>query len=210
MIVKQTVRGLIAAFIVGICSVSARAWIFEQVPDKAVTVHYRLPVGPSVSTNTILIDLNDTTNFPHKETGELNLDYIRLGIDKLAASTGTVKLGIVNMVNVTTGSVTWMWSVEFSTNASNTNIQENTNLLPVFLKCRVNPASTADIDGSTPYILSNDKTTQSTTYQTDVALPTPVGNAFPGVGDILLQVVNKDNVSAIIVTVDAIYHSNAR
>src|SRR6185436_1218852 len=88
----------------------ANAWIFQEVPDKAVVVHSSVTVAAAVtSTNSILVDLSDTVNYPHKETGELNLDSIRVDIDKIAASTCTVKIGVVNYVDTSTGSVTWVW-----------------------------------------------------------------------------------------------------
>lgn len=199
---------LLAGLILGV-SVSARAWIFEQVPDKNVTVRYRLSVAAALSTATIAIDLSDTTNWPHKETGEINISAIRVDIDKVAASSATVKLGVVNFVNSSTGSVTWFYGREFSKNVSNTDVSHVVNYAPNFMKLRVNPGSNDD-NGTTPYLFSNDTTNGSAIYQNDVFLPSPLGNDKPGVGDIILAVNNTDYARVIIVSIEIQYHANKR
>lgn len=203
-------RGILLVGLVSLFGVNARAWIFQEVPDKAVEVHYKLAVAAAVTTNTVIVDLSDTVNFPHKETGELNIDSLRIDVDKAALSSGTVKVGIVNYVDSSTGSVTWIWSREFAKNVSNTDVSYYSNFLPAFLKCRVNTAGYG-VDGNTPYILSSDKTSGATTFQTDVNLPNTAGTSVgAGTGDLILQVVNLDPAVAITVTADLIYHSNQR
>lgn len=205
-------RSLLVAFIVGAFFTvrPAHAWIFQEVPDKAVTVHYRLSVAAGVSTDTVVISLSSTTVWPHKETGEINLDAIRLDVDKVAASSGTVKLGVVNYVDTATGTVTWIWSREFAKNVSNTDVSRFNSYLPCFLKLRVNPNGYG-VDGSLPYIFSSTKAAGSTTFQSDVVIPSPANVSIaPAVGDLILEVVNSDGTNAIVVTVDLTYHSNAR
>lgn len=198
---------LLAVGFLGLAQKS-HAWIFQEVPDKAVEVHYRLDVAANITTNTIVIDLSDTTNWPHKETGELNLDSVRLNIDKVAASTVTVKLGVVTYVDSSTGCVTWFTLLSSSQNVSNTNVYSFTNYMPTFIKCRVNPGTSAGANGTTPYIFSNDTTLGSTIFQNDVVLPTPAGNAAPGTGDIVMQVSQAG--TATVVILDLVYHSNQR
>ncbi len=188
----------------------AHAWIFQEIPDKAVEVHYNLVVGAAVSTNTVLISLSSTTIWPHKENGELNLDVVRMAIDKVAASSATVRLGVLNMVNSSSGSVTWLTVLASTKNVSNTTNLVFANYLPVSIRCRVNKAALADTDGTTPYLFSNETTSASTAYQNDVYLQSPAGNILPGTGDIILQVVNNDQTNAINVVMDVIYHSNQR
>lgn len=185
------------------------AWIFEQIPDKAVLVHYQFSVAAAITTNTVIIDLSDTSGWPHKDTGELNIDYYRFDIDRVATSSTSIKLGVLNYVNSSTGSVTWFAIYGSSLNVSNTSQLTQTNFLPASIKCRVNTGLTPDTTGFTPFIFSNDKTSGSTLFQTDVVLPSPNGNIFPGVGDIILQVVNG-GASTALINADILYHSNSR
>lgn len=166
----------------------------NTLEDKTSTVRYRLNVAANVSTAAVVVDLSDTVNWPHKQNRELSVVSLRVEVDKLAASTCTVKVGVVNFVNASTGSVTWFHVIESTVNTSNTNIQEFSLFTPNYVRLRVDSAGNA-VNGLTPYLLSNDKTSGSTTYQTDVPLPTPAGNAAPGRGDIVLFVQSGVNAS---------------
>ena len=206
---KLTRLFLFVSALFALCA-PARAWVFEEVPDKNVTVTYRLAVAANVSTAAVLVDLSDTTNFPHKQTGVLNISSIQIEIDKAAASTTTVKIGVVNFVDSSTGSVTWFRRVEALANVSNTNVELFRSYTPNFLKLRVNPAGTPLTDGSTPFLLSNDITTGSTIYQNDVALPSPIstGGSVPGVGDLVLFA--QTYTGAVTITVEVQYHADKR
>ena len=186
----------------------AHAWFFQEVPDKTVTVRYRLAVSANVSTAAVVIDLSDTTNWKHTETGQINISSIKLDIDKAAASTTTVKMGVVNFVDSSTGSVTWFYAKESALNVSNSNAVDFLSYVPNYLRLKVNPASTPQTDGTTPYLLSNDTTSGSTTYQTDVNLPSPAGVTAPGAGDVILAVTN--GTAAVTVNVEVQYHAEKR
>lgn len=197
-------------FVAGLLAVSvpARAWVFEEVPDKNVTVTYRLAVAANVSTSAVVVDLSNTTNFPHKQTGVLNISSIGIEIDKAAASTTTVRLGVINYVNSSTGSVTWFRKIEGNLNVSNTNIVDFRSYTPNFLKLRVEQSSTPDADGATPFLVSNDTTSGSTIYQTDINLPSPIGGSACGPGDLVLSVVNGNG--AVVVSIEVQYHADRR
>lgn len=208
MTIKQTRLFLFAALLFSVAP--ARAWVFEEVPDKCVSVTYRLPVAANVSTAAIVVDLSDTVNFPHKLNGVLNISSIGIEIDKAAASTTTVKLGVINYVNSSTGSVTWFRKVEGNLSVSNTNVETFRTYTPNFLKLRVERATLPDQDGATPFLISNDITSGSTIYQTDVNLPSPIlaGGSPAGTGDLVLSVVN--GAGAVTVTVEVQYHADKR
>lgn len=186
----------------------AHAWFFQEVPDKTVTVRYRQAVAANISTAAVVVHLADTTTWPHSDTGQLNVSSIRIEIDKVAASTGTVKLGVVNFVDSSTGSVTWFYSKESTTNVSNTNVKDYLSYVPNYLRLKVNPAAVPSTAGTTPYLLSNDTTGGSTTYQTDVKLPSPAGNTAPGAGDIVMFA--NSGSGAITVNLEIQYHAEQR
>lgn len=185
---------LLALAFVGACVLPAKA-TFDGIDDRAVTVAYNLELSAAAtSTTTLIIDLSDTANWPHKETGGLVIGNVRVELDKAAASTTTVRLGVVNFVNTSTGSVTWVWSNKNRLNVSNTNTGGLNNYYPIPLRLRVKPNATPAMNGSTPYVLSNDTTSGSTTFQTDVTLASPNGHTTPGVGDLVLDL-TRGNVA---------------
>ncbi len=51
----------------------------------------------------MLIDLSDTTNWAHTETGHINLEYLIIEIDPDASYLGEIKLGFLTNVNGTDG-----------------------------------------------------------------------------------------------------------
>ena len=51
----------------------------------------------------MLIDLSDTTNWPHSLTGHINIEYIVLEVDPDASYLGEVKLGFLSNVDATNG-----------------------------------------------------------------------------------------------------------
>lgn len=138
----------------------------------------------ATSTSVIVVDLSDIVNFPHKQTGEVSVIGVRSDIAKATTSSGTLKIGVVTRVSATNGDISWFWVRNFNLDASSPAINEVLSLPETFYRLKVNTG------GTTPYFLTNDKTTNSTTFQTDVNLPTPVGNTAPGVGDIVAQLTN--------------------
>lgn len=174
--------------------------------EEVFTAKYRLSVAANTSTAAVVIDLSDTTNFPHKNSRELNIDSLRISVDKVAASTFTVKVGVVNFVNASTGSITWFYSEEGVVNVSNTNVIGFYDYRPDFIRARVNESSTQDTDGATPYIISNDTTSGSTTYQTDVRLPSMLAaGAIPARGDLVIFV--QTGAGAVVANLKLQYHS---
>ena len=187
------------ALLLGMASVS-HAELFRGIEDKSVTVNYQLAfTAAGASTATLIIDLSDTVTWPHTETGYIVVTGIKVEFDKAAASTGTVKLGVVNFVNASTGSVTWFWANTNGANVSNTNNIFALNYYPTPIRLKVVPHSTdpGGSNGTTPYILSNDKTSGSTLYQNDVPLGAPIGAPTPSRGDVVMFIDRGANISNI-------------
>lgn len=188
--------------------------IEEYTKDVTVRVHYNLAVAAATtSTAAVIIDLSDTTNWPHKmysgSVGFLSISTIRAEVDKVAASTFTLKIGVVTAVDTSTGSVKWFATCSNALNVSNTN-----NVPMIFTNNQLNdlkviaPTPNSGLDGTTPFLLSSDVTSGSTIYQTDVPLPSPVagGSTAPGIGDIVMSY-TKDATNANNVTIDLWYHA---
>ena len=189
---------------------TSQAGIFDETGDRTVRVSYSTySFTTMLSSSVVLIDLSDTSGFPHKETREINISSIRVNFDKAAASTATVRIGVVNFVDTSTGSITWFYEIKSDLNVSNTNVELFRNYNPNFIRTRVEGGTAScgdDCNGTTPYLFSNSKTNGSTTYQTDVKLLSVTGtNVFPGRGDIVMEWTKAG--SAMNITVDIDYNT---
>jgi hypothetical protein len=199
-------------------NVSAKAELFESKEDRSYFVRYNLSVpSASASTATVVISLSSnasTNEWPHVETGELTLSNIKIELDKVAASTVSVRLGVVTAVNASSGSVTWFTGINSLLNVSNTMTNKDGYGTDTVYRLRVTPGS-AGAEGKTPYLLSSEKlalsASGSTVYQTDVKLPSPAstGGSFPGIGDLVMDVTKT--ISAVVnVAVELKYSTRRR
>lgn len=188
----------IFAVVIAGLSGKVSAWFGDDSADRTGRIVYSTaPANATLSTTTILIDLSDTTNWPHKQTREINISSIRLEVDKLAASSGTVRIGVVTLSSSTAGFVSWFFIKDFKNNASNGDNDIFRIYAPNFIRTRVE-GGTAGTEGTTPYLAVSPsaKTTASTVYQSDVALPTLLDtNVAPARGDIVFDF-TKDVSSA--------------
>lgn len=140
--------------------------------------------GMSGSQNTIattwygIIDLSDTTNFPHEHTGALHFSVNRIHIDKSASARGSLSFGIVTTINATSSSITQIGGIGF-TEKDVTVVESIINFAPMQMKANV-------VAGALPYIKGNTTLTGITAVNTSITLP-PF-NFTPGVGDLVLMV----------------------
>ena len=195
----------------GILSAAPRE---SDLRSKTMVVHSTFTLAVNVTTNVVLVDLSDTVNFPHDETGYINITGIKVQFDKLAASTCSVRLGVVTHVNASTGSVKYFYEMSTLGNVNNTNIYQSAWTDNQFRCLKVIPSTTQDTEGSTPYLTSNSEMRGSTIFQNDVNLPSfyswPVSNSSPGVGDIIATARNLSASATIVVNIDLLYHSDSR
>lgn len=149
------------------------------------------------TTTYVLIDLSDTVNWPHKEKKAIHITSIQCELDKAAASTTTVRIGVVNYIGVSSGSITWFYDKKGEQNISNTNVDGYQEYPDYGINTKVN-FSTGEFDGTTPYILSTEKSSLVTYLKLNTFLPTINSTqVFPAVGDILIEF-NKSTVQTII------------
>lgn len=185
----------------------SRAGFFETTPDYTMTVVYSTSVlTATTSTTTIVIDLSNTTDWPHKNTREINISSVRIEVDKVAASTGTVRLGVVNFVNTSTGSVTWFAEKSLLNNVSNGDNDLYRNYSPNYIRTRVEGGQNIT-SGLTPYLFSVNRSSGSTSYQSDIVLPTLAGTfVAPGRGDVIVEI-SKTSLSPWTVNIEIQYHT---
>lgn len=187
--------------------------------EKAVTVHFSTTVNAGASPSFLLISLSTPTLFPHQnittfDNGEIDISHLRVQVDKVAASTGSIKVGVVSFINSSTSTVVYFYTKSYLRNVSNT-IEPSSynNLTPSFIRCRVIPAANPQTTrGTTPYILSNERREASFIYNSTTTIASAVldTSIVPQVGDVILEIVNSDATNAVTVTVDFLYHAERR
>lgn len=172
-------------------------WSARQDP---VVIHYN--TGPmTVSTTAVLIDLSDITNYGHRLTGQVNISDLRVELSKAAASTGTLRIGVVYNINPSTGDVHWFYALDFSRDTAGLRLNDHEEFAETSIraKAKVN---------STPYLAGNVKSQGSTTFQSDVMLNSIVGTTssglFPDIGDIVFDITTAGS-NAYTLDITAIY-----
>lgn len=164
------------------------------------TLHYSTQVT-ATSTYTILVDLSSTTVWPHKETGFIEIGKIKVSIDKIAASTGSIKIGVVTFSSTTAGNVEWFYSNQYEREVSNAKILDTQNFDDDnVIRAKVD-STDPTLNGTTPFIVTNDTLEGSTVIQNDVRLPTMLGGqVFPSPGDIIFTY-TKDGANTVTINV---------
>jgi hypothetical protein len=155
-------------------------WTTETEREHNVRASYVL-TGIQASTWAVLIDLSDTTNFPHDNTGRIDISQISMQVDRGSNSVGLMQIGVVTRVDGVNGDVSTFGALRFENN-SDTHVVRDVNLSPSQIKCGV-------ADGITSSMITNAAILNDTGLQTDVALGSPRGAATvnPSVGDIVIK-----------------------
>lgn len=155
------------------------------------------------STGYILVDLSDTTNFPHTKTNSLNLLGLHMDAEKKSDGVFDFWIGVIYEVDATNGSVQWLDVLHFEHIAANAT--ETTDRMvvsrdytlggavPHGINCQVNSLGT----GLTGFV-GNQKQADSTTWQTDVDMVNPANTTnHSGAGDLVLWVEEVTNGGSV-------------
>ena len=129
----------------------------------------------------VLVDLSDTTNFPHAGTSQINLSSLRVIVDKTSDSQGAVSVGVITRVDGTNADVTFFASLRFF-NSTETLLQRLDNWSPSQFRCGV---STGDLTQA----ISNIKDFSVASVNTGTLLDSPraPSTVLPAVGDIVVK-----------------------
>lgn len=129
----------------------------------------------------VIIDLSDTTNWPHNATGQVIISLTSLIVDKASSTQGSMAFYLATRVGTTDGDATLLSGVGFS-QAEVDSIERDVNYSPSQLRCLVQ-------GGLTPHIITNGRIVNDTGIRSDLALDSPLGagTVIPQVGDILVR-----------------------
>lgn len=160
-------------------SVNLRADIVRNTIEEPVSLRYVLN-NVSASTNTILIKLSDTSNYPHKSTGFIDIGSMRVMLGKVATSTGTVKIGVVTRATPTGSDIKYFFMYDLATEVTAT---APSQIMSEWFFARLRVKS----DGTTPFLISNDTTLSSSVFSSTSAYTTAAGT-FAGLapGDVVM------------------------
>ena len=165
--------------------------------DDAVEIVYTSPAVVG-STAAVLIDLSNTTTWPHKQTGSANIYGIWVDFDKIGASTGTVKVGVVTNIDGSSGTVKWFYVAANTTNHVSTP-GPTSPVIAGLIRTKVS-------GNATPFITTNNSSSFSTLYQTDVTLPTAAGTfVAPAIGDVVAFIEGGGTSATLTATIHLTY-----
>jgi hypothetical protein len=149
----------------------------------------------------LLIDLSDTTTWPHEQTGSIDIDSLSATITFASGTAeAIIRVGVVSQISGTQGDVTWLCNYRLGAQSANDSQQVIDNFQPSSVQCKIT-------GGAVVGAISNVVETNVAAINTGAALNSPAGSTIPAVGDVLLKLEYvADTFSA---NLDCLYHSDA-
>jgi hypothetical protein len=150
-------------------------------------------------TDFVLVDLDDTVNFPHADTGRIDVSVINMHLSQSTGNPdGEFIMGVITRIDGVNADICWAFGVDFNL-PSNTNIRQDFNFAPSQLKFEVGV-------GDTTRIITNYKATNDPAFNTATPMPSPRGAAtvIPAVGDVVCRLTN--NAGALKFFLGVMYH----
>ena len=173
----------------------------EQYTTSAIAdLHVRAllnKTGIGSTTYAIMVDKSDTTNFPHGDTGRIDVSHLKFALELASNSVGTVKLGVITRIDGTDADISYAFDVPFEKSGTRRILSIN-NFSPAQLK----------LDTANTYLITNDEETGVTAVNTGITLDSPNGNITPGLGDIIVKY-GKTSGSAFDCLTEIFYGSHA-
>ena len=172
--------------------------------------------GVAITTAYVLVDLTDATNYPHTETGYINLLGLKLNAEKAANGDYDIWVGVITEVDDDNGSANWLHAFHLHHQGNPTDdtdrfVSEIDFTLgganPDGLRCEINSS------GAQVGFVGNQSESGNIRWQTDVGLASPVGAAAgatgkPGAGDLVVLVEEVADVGTLDFSLTAIYETH--
>ena len=159
----------------------------------------------AATTNYVLIDLSDVTNFPHLFVNRVILHNLRLHGEKAADGAYDIWVGVVTRVDATNGDVSWIHVFHLEASGNPTDSTDRFAQEQAF-----GPTDLGIVGGAAVSFVTNQSEVTNTAWQTDVGLASPVGAAGgatgkPGVGDVVVRVEEVSGAGTIDFVLSADY-----
>lgn len=162
---------------------------FSSVPGNFdVEVSHLDAEDISVTTGFMLVDLSDTTNWPHDDTGHIDVVFFILSTDPSSNFAGDIELGFLTNVDATNGDLNELFELHLEKQSDSVAIPFNYGAFGIALEA----------DHFFGPVIAND-----TTWQTDVNLQGPDGNtSFPsGNGDLVMKITRTAGDISVSITI---------
>ena len=201
----QLVRGAVMGqnpdgdYVNGLMTSDRELFVTSSATELDVRAVLAPVTGITSTTYRILVDLSDTTNFPHDQTGRIDITQLKSVVDPASNTVGVVKFGVITRIDGTDADITWGWTIPFGKNPAR--ILTITNFNPSQMKFQIS-------GGSTTKIISNETSSSVTAVNTGATLGSPNGNITPGLGDVIVGFFHTSG-SAWDAQVSCFYHSHA-
>lgn len=175
--------------------------ITETERERNVLARY-VETGINSTRYAALIDLSDTTNFKHDQTGRVDISAISMGVDRSNTATGTVKFGVITRIDGTNADISYFTGLLFTNGTNDLQISRDLILSPSQLKCGVS-------GGALTRMVTNDVETAVAAVNTGITLNSPRGTSTvtPAVGDIVIKMENTAGTYGL--RCMALYHGEA-
>jgi len=171
----------------------------------------------AASTPYVVVDLSDTTNFPHSDSNWLNLLGLSLNAEKASDGVYDVWVGVIYEVDASNGSAEWLHVFHLEASGNPTDSTDRFAQVidftlgggnPDGINCQVNSGGTGLI-----YFAGNQSQAGNSNWQTDTGLASPVGAAAgatgkPGAGDLVCWVEEVSGTGTIDFSLTAIYEAH--
>lgn len=158
----------------------------------------------------VLVDLSDTTNFPHDKTTELHLLGLILSAEKAGDGVYDVWAGVVTENDGTDGSATWVHVFHLEHVSNSTDSTDRFHAQVDFTLGGANPegVNLNVTDGALTKFASNLSQANSANWQNDVNRASPVGSTTKvGVGDLVVWVEEVSGSGTLDWCLTAIYEA---
>ena len=146
----------------------------------------------AASTAYVLVDLSDTTNFPHHDTNWLNLLGLSLHAEKASDGVYDVWVGAIYEVDASNGSAQWLHCFHLEAVGNPTDSTDRFAQVVDFTLGGGNPdgINCKVTGGALVHLTTGQSQAGNTNWQTDTGLLSPAGAAAgatgkPGAGDIV-------------------------
>jgi hypothetical protein len=162
-------------------SVSADGELYTTVTERERDVFTNHGVlNLSATIYAILVDKSDTVNWPHDETGRIDISALYVAVYRDSTATGAIRVGVITAVSGSSASVAWAMGLRFD-KSNEQHIVRDRHWTPSQLKCAV-------VDGATPHMLVTTETGISAiNTATPLASPRGAATVTPAVGDIIIH-----------------------
>jgi len=160
----------------------------SNLPAKARHVAHLNVEGVAASTMYMLVDLSNTTNFPHVGTTEIHVLGIQASIEQKSDGAFDVYFGVVTELDATNGSAKFFYAIHSEGVQNPTDSSGGQHIEVDFTLGGNNPNGIvcAVVSGATTRFVSNNVLSSSVLIQNDTALTNPIGTANPAVGDLVM------------------------